>query len=323
MIATRSSHPLAPACRGMLRWGPVSLAVAAVVVFSVAEAAAPPARGGKDEPPKPEEIGGAELTTRDGVQLKATFSPSNKGKEAVPVILLHSYKGSRKEYVGLADLLHKSGHAVLVPDLRGHGDSTTQYFGPGRTQELDASKFRTDDFARMVSYDMETLKAFLIKRNNAGELNIEKLCVVGGEMGASVALDWARLDWSWPVLVGKKQGQDVKALVLISPELNFRGHDVRPALSHPAVQRQLSMLIIVGNDDSRAVAEARRLEGMLSRYHPKPDDLKQQDFFFARLGTKLQGTQMLGVQGINVEGGILNFIELRLVEREFPWNIRE
>jgi pimeloyl-ACP methyl ester carboxylesterase len=329
MSATQASFFIAARRVRGLRWVAASLAATAMLLASwgagVVPAAEPPKSGpakpgAKEEIPPPEPVGGRDLVTRDGVQLKATFYPSNKGKEVVPVILLHSWKGDGREYAGLAPLLQKLGCAVLVPDLRGHGESTG---GPGLSRPLDAAKFGKTDFGRMVTYDMETLKAFLMKKNNEGQLNIEKLCVVGGEMGASVALDWARHDWSWPPLVGKKQGQDVRALVLISPELNFQGLDVRPALSHPAVRSQLSVLIIVGNGDSRAVSDARRIEGMLSRYHPEPSDPAQRDLFFGRLDTKLQGTKMLGVQGINTEGGIMAFIDCRLIKQDASWMLRD
>ena len=287
----------------------------------------------KEEIPLPEEIIGGELTTRDGVQLAATFLGSIEGKKAVPVILLHMRGGDRTEYTGLAELLQKKhGCAVLIPDLRGHGQSTTQITGPGTTREIDAAKFRPGQFAAMVKYDMETLKAFLMKKNNAGELNIEKLVVVGGEMGASVALDWARHDWSWPALVGRKQGQDVKALVLLSPKFSFPGITLQGALSHPEVRSRLPMLIVVGQGDSRCASDARRVESMLARYHPEPKEPSQKDLYFVPLDTKLQGTKILGVPGVKLygknqvvamEAGIAAFIQRQLVEKTFPWKERE
>lgn len=334
MSAGRSNQTVAATRCGHWRRGSSALVLAAVMLGLLAVAAAaaqPPSQpsgSAREKLPQPEQIGGNDLLTRDGVQLKATFYPSNKGKDAVPVILLHMWKGDRKEYSSLAPLLHQEGHAVLVPDLRGHGESTTQITAPGRSQPLDAAKFRLDDFARIVTYDMEALKSFLMKKNNAGELNIEKLCVVGGEMGASVALNWAQYDWSWPMLPDKKQGQDVKALVLISPELNFHGLDVSKAMWHPDVRSQLSLLIIVGKGDRRADADARQIYGVFARFHPEPPEAKasdasQQDLFFAALDTKLQGTKMLGVQGINVESGIVGFIDRRLVQRTFAWAARQ
>jgi pimeloyl-ACP methyl ester carboxylesterase len=289
-----------------------------------AKAAAPKpkasAKSEKEKIPAPVELGGNDLVTKDGVVLKATFYPSNKGKDAVPIILLHMWKGDRREYSALAAELQKLGHAVLIPDLRGHGESTQRQFGT-TVDTLDASRFTRNDFARMVQYDMETLKSFLMKKNNEGELNIEKLTIVGAEMGASVAMDWARLDWSWPLLAGKKQGQDVKALVLLSPEFSFRGLDIKGAMSHPAVRSQLATMILVGGRDSRAATEANRIYTMLQRFHPEPKGDEPRDLYFAKLDTELQGTKMLG-QRLNVEPWIVNFLQIHLVNENYPWRDR-
>ena len=64
--------------------------------------------------------------------MKATCFPGTKGPESIPVILLHGFSGkekaSRKDFTqeqGLASFLQeKLGCFVIVPDLRGHGDST-------------------------------------------------------------------------------------------------------------------------------------------------------------------------------------------------------
>ncbi len=186
--------------------------------------ASPAAKRG-EKLPGPQEISGSQLQTRDGVSLSATFfpGPEGKGKESVPVLLLHNWKSSRKEFAVLAPELQKKGCAVLVPDLRGHGASKTQIVvGRGRPREekLDAAKFRANDYTNMAKYDMGALRSFLVKRNNAGELNLNKLVIVGSEMGAAVAMVWAAYDWTIPNYehAGIKQGQDVKALVLISPK---------------------------------------------------------------------------------------------------------
>ena len=94
---------------------------------------APPTRGKKIIPP-PQNV--TLRATVDGVPLAATFYPTplekEAAKEAVPVILLHQFKGSRADYNGLALALQKAGCAVLVPDLRGHGHSTRSILPDGR-----------------------------------------------------------------------------------------------------------------------------------------------------------------------------------------------
>jgi pimeloyl-ACP methyl ester carboxylesterase len=262
--------------------------------------------------PAPYDISGSELTTQDGVALKASFFPSKEGKEAVPIILLHGLKGSRKDYGTLAVALHREGHAVLVPDLRGHG-----------AVESSGSRFGPAEFNQMVQFDMETLKSFLIKKNNAGELNIEKLCIVGADMGASVALNWALLDWSWPQYPGVKQGQHVKALVLLSPERRFKGIGVEDALKNPLLNRFVSIFILFGNDEPKVASQVKLLHTTLSRLHPEPDEEnaeRDKTLFLKGFDTKAQGTKLFDPRlNLGVEARIEKFIELRLVAKEYPW----
>ena len=79
------------------------------------------------EPPKPEDVS---LTTGDDLELKATYFAGTKGPDSIPVIIIHGLgpKCNRLDFTdvgGLADYLRATlGCAVIVPDLRGHGEST-------------------------------------------------------------------------------------------------------------------------------------------------------------------------------------------------------
>jgi len=267
-------------------------------------------------PPEPENM---DLQTVDGLTLSATFYPGTNGKDTVPIILIHMWKGNRNEYASLAPYLQSMGHAVLVPDMRGHGDSKIRR---NLSRELDASKMPSSEFQRMVTYDMEAMKSFLIEKNNAGKLNIEKLCIVGAEMGASVALDWARLDWSWPILATGKQGQDVKALVLISPQWSFRGLPLKAALADPRIRRDLSILILCGGGTPKAVREAKRLHSTFKKFHPDSGKNGDKSLFYGALKTSLQGTKLLSVESLRVNEIVARFIDLRLAKQRIPWKKR-
>jgi pimeloyl-ACP methyl ester carboxylesterase len=173
------------------------------------------------------------LETKDAVLIRCTYFPGGvfeeprqegeeprfarrPGKEVVPVILLHGWEGGRGEFDFLARMLQRRGHALLAPDLRGHGESTTRRLLTGAQQTVSRDSFRSDDLYAMV-LDVEACKRFLLEKNNLAELNIELLCVIGADLGAAVALNWAQHDWNWPQLPTFKQGRDVKALVLLSP----------------------------------------------------------------------------------------------------------
>jgi pimeloyl-ACP methyl ester carboxylesterase len=300
----------------LARWS-VRLAVA--VVLLMVGSAVVSAQDNKAAPkiPTPESV---DLATRDGVALRATFYPGTKGNNTVPVVLLHMFKGSRKDYEKLAVYLQSQGHAVLVPDLRGHGDSTKVQ---GMARPLEADTMPRAAFLGMAEGDMEACKKFLVEQNNQGKLNIEKLCLVGAEMGAVVAADYAQLDWSWPVLATGKQGQDVKALVLISPVWSFRGLQLKQAMADPNVRGGLSVLIVVGKEKSRDAADANRLYSTFKRYHPDADAEKVADrsLFFIGLETSLQGTKILD-ENLRLNEMIAQFIQVRLVEQSFPWKER-
>ena len=144
-------------------------------------------KGDEDEIPPPEEI---DLTTDDGLEMKATYFPGTKGHESIPVIILHGFnkgKGSGKDFTGrqgLAPYLQETlGCAVIVPDLRGYGESLKIKINGNRTDDLKAKKVQPRNFAAKMTLDLRAVKDFLWKKNNQKALNLCKLAVVGVEEG--------------------------------------------------------------------------------------------------------------------------------------------
>jgi pimeloyl-ACP methyl ester carboxylesterase len=281
------------------------------------EKAAPKEKSAKVENPPPEDL---KIPTRDGVELALSYYPGSKGKESVPVVLLHMWKQNRNDYKDLATLLQSQGCAVIVPDLRGHGEST-QRIGVRKDEMLKAASMPTGQFPAMVTMDMEAIKKFLWEKNNAGELNIDKLCLVGAEMGASVALNFTMADALDQDRNRVRRpefqlGRFVKALVLISPELSFRGLPIRAGNIN--LIPDVALLFVVGRKDSKALEEATRLHAMFERYHPEPTGeniLDRKTLFFGKLDTSLQGTKLLDPK-FNLSAIIADFIHRRLVKSE-------
>ena len=285
----------------------------------------------KKKDPAPPEI--LNLMTKDSVSLHAVYYPGDRGKSTVPVILIHGWEGSRGAGRGLdchelAVRLQRDGHAVIVPDLRGHGRSTIRRRPNGIDEKIERDRLNKKDF-REMPFDIEAVKKFLMKENNAGKLNIELLCVVGFDMGAVVGLNWINYDWSVPSLPTLKQGQDVKAFVLVSPSISHRGATLLQALQNENVRSDLSAMIVFGDQTNRVAADGRRIYRSLKRHHPKvPADRKQaervQDLFLIDLDTSLQGTKLLSSPTLKVQELIAAFVKARLVDRaeRFPWQDR-
>ncbi len=262
------------------------------------------------------------LEAKDHLLMKVTYYPGKHGKETVPVILVHGFGGSRQDLSGLAEYLQSDaagGCAVIVPDLRGHGNSLQIR---GVDKSLEADRLQPLEFKKMVIHDMEAVKNFLMQKNNDGELNIEKLCVVGCEMGALVAANWAKVDWSWPPLATGKQGQDVKALVLVSPPEIFKGLRMIDALTHKDVKSKLSILIAIGNGDPKSVKDANKIFDQFQRFHPAPAKVEDQDLEAFEAKTKLQGAKLVLSNEFGLPDVIAKFIDRRLAKQALPWKDR-
>ncbi len=284
--------------------------------------------------PKPELV---TVSTNDGVRVRCAYYPGGvvqsskkgefvpkKGKEVVPVILLHGWEGSKSEFAALANILQRRGHAVIVPDLRGHGDSITMRFPNGAEREIDRDRMRPVDIQGMIR-DVQAAKKFLLEKNNEGELNIELLCLVGAELGSILAVNFAQLDWSRQQLPSFKQGQDVKALVLLTPRQSFKGMTASRAFKHPMVASRLETLIVVGDNDRKGHSEAKSIHKRLERMRPEQTDPTKQSLVFAELPTSLAGTELVDPNArLNVDRLIAAFIHKRLVLRSsrFAWKER-
>jgi hypothetical protein len=287
--------------------------------------------------PKPENL---PLTTRDGVLLHCTYYPGGyvqktpkeavriPGKEVVPIIMLHGWEGRRRErdLDRTASWLQRTaGHAVVVPDLRGHGDSVLQRVPGGREEKISLSRMRSRDLYAMQA-DVEAVKKFLLDKNNAGELNIEMLCVIGADMGAIVATNWAAYDWSRPQLPSFKQGRDVKALVLLSPRKSFKAMTLNAAIKHQIIRSTMPVMIVAGSGDRKQHSEAKSIYAQLERSRkPQPREVEDRTLFFVEPDTTLSGTKLLTPSGLKVYQLIGRFIDWRLVSNkdELTWKERK
>jgi pimeloyl-ACP methyl ester carboxylesterase len=270
---------------------------------------------------KPEEkkIEEVTLTSKDGWAIRATYYPGPEAKTTVPFILVHDWEGNRTDMHGLADFLQGLGHAVIVPDLRGHGSSAT---APGADKPLDLSKMNRGAIESVV-LDIEAAKNYLLQRNNEGKLNIEQLCVVGTGFGASLATLWAVNDWAVRDLPTYKMGRDVKALILVSPLVSFKGVTVNEALKARDILSKISVMTMVGFQDTRRYTDAKRVYKALEKARGDADELA---IPFVEADTTLQGKDLLYAAGVAVNGlrtsdWIRSFVDERLVKQAgaFPW----
>ncbi|MBQ1278620.1 MAG: alpha/beta fold hydrolase, partial [Thermoguttaceae bacterium] len=160
----------------------------------------------KAEPTKPMRLNQQQFTTRDGWRLVANYYKGAGNADATPVLLLHGRDGKKEDFDELAKKLAEQGCAVIVPDLRGCGESTSLAVndmsrgrrggGMPRQTERKMSQFNNDDLRALIEYDKEVWFNFLLYLHNKELLNVKKTIIVGSELGAALAATWARDDWN-------------------------------------------------------------------------------------------------------------------------------
>ncbi|MEO1618154.1 MAG: alpha/beta fold hydrolase [Planctomycetota bacterium] len=257
----------------MLRW---SFALLLASIFcGGSQAVAQSSNTKKEALPKPRKV---ELETKDGLKLNGFYFASNKGKEAIPVMIVHGWEGQINVYAKLCATLQKSGCAVFAFDYRGHGGSREYTDRRGKKREFDVKTMSKRDIGNIVLFDLESVKAFLKKENNEGNLNLNALVLVSVRGGCVLAANWAQRDWSFPSVGSRKQGQDVKALVLVSPERLLRGIPIDKAITDPKIA-SLPTMIIVGEgsaEESDADRITKRVEVEKKRMSPsrEPEGLE-------------------------------------------------
>jgi len=312
-------------------------AIAAIV--ATAGSAPSAARANQKTDKKSAEFGEPEprtLRTDDGVSLHITYYKSTAEKEAPVVVLLHMKDGNRfvwQNEGGFARRLQSEGYAVVTVDLRYHGESklggavgvgnANQGGGKKKGKKAAGLDLKQGDYNAMFEFDMEAVKEFIKEEHQAGNLNMNKMGIVGPEMGASIAAFYAALDWAKAPYEDAQpgfqtpRGQDVRALVLISPENSYHGltlAKVAPELKDP--EKQIAILVCAGSD-ARDKAQSEKVYDMFLQ----PPAQNKKRMHYRPYPAKLSGTDLLGKK-LGIEEDMLVFFGEHLKKIDSPWRDR-
>ena len=269
------------------------------------------------------------LRASDGWQIQATYFESPAGKESPVVILLTGTEGpdktgarNRRVWQPTALALQKSGFAVVTVDLRKHGDSIPTTAG----SESSPIKASADDYPLMAAADLEAVKAFLMEEHAAERLNIRKLGIVSMGSSTMVAAAFAVADWAKapypdaPTLAARTpRGQDVRALVMYSPNTSVKGLNSNGLLK-TIKPLEIAVYVVASKDNKEDARHADRAF--------KAVDLKEEQFKEFRKATMVSGE--IRSEGF-LEGrfteatnkDIMDFMTKSLKELDAPWVSRK
>jgi hypothetical protein len=284
----------------------------------------------KDKAAEKDFIQNTFVGTADQWNIALTYYRS-KRREAPVVVLLHSVGGSRLAWIGIdgfAKQLWDKGYAVIAVDLRGHGESkpaNAALSAGAKTRQGGAPILKPIDYQLMVTQDLEAVKQYIFEEHQRENLNMRKTAIVAPVESAPLALNFAMIDWfkrpynDAPVASAQTpRGQDVRALVLVSPEENVPGLNSNNAIVN--LRRPdwgIAFFIAYGTRDKRDRGQSQKILNKLTTIEANKDRIVLGEY-----ATNLRGTDLFR-QGLHLEADILDFLDKHLAQLPDAWRNRK
>jgi len=324
--------------RPHLSWGLFAAALALALVASPRRAACG-AEGATAAEPAVEQL---DLETTDGVRIAAWHYPVPAGTKAVAtVILVHDIEGSHNTVDQLARSLQRAGCTVVAPDLRSHGASGARGDGgPGPRSDPDPRLLKKHDLEMIaaaaggrlreqssVRGDIEAVRTWIKRHSDGSAIDIDRLCVVGSGLGGTLAAMWTVADWNWQPTTTGPQGQQVRALVLVSPVLATKGVSMTGPMATEPFKRAVPVMVFAGSKDKDSVKlfdQFKRLRprewleqraGQPPAKSPQVEELADASVFLVQFDTSLSADKLIEDPAINAGEQLKAFFQLSLARK--------
>ncbi len=248
--------------------------------------------------------------------------PNGTMDQAPVVVMLHGTGGSRLFWdrasrpntqggLPFAEAVNALGIAVITVDLRQHGESVVE----GQEQTI-----RPVDYSKMIAGDLVAVKEFIFKEHQVHHLNMNKTGIIAMEVSAPLALAFAAEDWrTLPYrdgpggLFGTPRGQDVRSLVLISPDQSAGAINNNRSinfLKDPSFG--ITFMFIAGAEDETDNGAAEALYDIVTRQNSESAVLMEPM-------TSARGEDLFLNNSARIEPEILRFLDENLKTVESEW----
>jgi pimeloyl-ACP methyl ester carboxylesterase len=296
------------------------------------------------------------ITTADGVELDGTYFRSPKsGRDAPCVMLVHKFgeNRSKADWVLLAAALQSADFAVLTFDLRGHGGSTQlsnpqAFWGYGFNRNgiiggnsatkktvINFMDFKPSYLPYLVN-DLAAARRFLEQKNDAGELNIHSLIVIGAQEGADLGFLFTACEYGRVYTIGVtalqsngtpyNAGADIAGGVWLSlarrpaappgaPNFALVNWARTAPGNRAALRDKTPMCFIFGDKEPHARADSEEVFKALTAPMTGRMDKHKLDDLHPIRGTDLAGPALLGQPGLEVTSYVVNYCKRVLADR--------
>lgn len=214
-------------------------------------------------------------------------------------------------------LLQKRGYAAITVDFRKHGDS--------KVDGKDGDMVQPADYELMAMADMGAVKDFIRKEHQNQKLNMRKMAIVASGFAAPIAARFAQYDWTLPPFddhalasMRTPRGQDVRALVLLSPQANagrLQSGRWMNFLRNPDLG--IALMVVVGNDDTTNKSAANTYYRSFSSNSKNAERVE-----LATPPTKDKGIALMTTDPGFAYVPVLKFLDQHVKPLDEPWTDR-
>ncbi len=181
------------------------------------------------------------LTTEDNFKIYGNYLYVKESQ--IAVLLLHMMPATKESWLEFQNDLASNKISSLALDMRGHGESLIQHNG----SSLSYQNFTDLDHQKKIN-DVKAGVDFLINQG----FKKEKIALCGASIGANLSLWYASLN------------PEIKAVVLLSPGLNYRGITTDDKLKK--LNNDQNVLLASGGDlDKYSKETVEKLNGITTK----------------------------------------------------------
>jgi fermentation-respiration switch protein FrsA (DUF1100 family) len=149
------------------------------------------------------------VTNAAGMELAGWYIPSENG---AVILAQHGYKSNRQSMLQEAEMLHRHGYGVLISSIRAH----------------DVNEGEIISFGYYEMEDMEAWYQFLLEQ---GDVDPEKIGILGSSLGGSLSIQYAQ------------ENENIKAIVAHSPFSSIKDTAATSIVNYTSVPGWLAPLI--------------------------------------------------------------------------------
>jgi pimeloyl-ACP methyl ester carboxylesterase len=225
-----------------------------------------------------DDVQAVKLTTGDGAELSGRYFLGNRGGKSPAVLVLDDVGDAArpKSCDAVARELAKEGCTVLCFDFRGQGgsrqvnpefwdDATNRRLVKGFKTASPPEAIRHADFKPgylpTLVNDITAARAYLERRNDAGECNTGQIFVIGFGRGATLGQMWLASEWFRFRVAGfqaklapNPEGRDVAGCVWVDPQFALDRQTIPVFELIRKSQQKKSLLVGLIHDDGDPAA---------------------------------------------------------------------